>query len=128
MSISEKEADAPAAVTEEKIHALVDRFYERVRADDRLEPIFAAAIADWDQHLQIMRDFWSTALLRSGRYRGCMMSPHFGLPIASEDFDRWLDLFRPTARETLPAAEAEQAIVFAEAVTQMLRQGMARAG
>ena len=128
MSISEKEADAPAVVTEEQIRVLVDRFYDRVRADDRLEPIFAAAIVDWDQHLQIMRDFWSTVLTQSGRYRGCMMSPHFGLPIAVEDFDRWLELFRPTARESLPAAEAEQAIVFAEAVTQMLRQGMARSG
>ena len=115
-------------ITEEHIAALVDRFYARVRADDRLEPIFAAAIADWDEHLRIMRDFWSTALLRSGRYRGCMMSPHFGLSIAAADFDRWLDLFRPTARETLPTSDAEKAIVFAEAVTEMLRQGMARIG
>ena len=115
-----------ATITEEHIGALVDRFYERVRADDRLEPIFAAAVADWDEHLRIMRDFWSTALLQSGRYRGCMMSPHFGLPIAGEDFDRWLALFRPTARETLPESDAEKAIVFAEAVTEMLRQGMAR--
>jgi hemoglobin len=114
-----------SSVTEESVTALVDRFYERVRADGRLGPIFSAAISDWDQHLQIMRDFWSAALLRTGRYRGCMMSPHFRLPIASEDFDRWLMLFRPSARETLPSEQAEQAIVFAEAVTQMLRQGMA---
>ena len=97
-----------------------------MRADDRLGPIFATEISDWDQHLKIMRDFWSAALLRTGRYRGCVMSPHFRLPIGSEDFDRWLALFRPSAREALPAMEAEQAIEFAEAVTQMLRNGIAQ--
>ena len=116
-----------SSVTEESITALVDRFYDRVRADDRLGPIFSAAITDWDQHLQIMRDFWSGALLRTERYRGCVMSPHFRLPIASEDFERFLTLFRPSARETLPAEQAEQAIAIAEAVTKILRQGMAQA-
>jgi hemoglobin len=114
------------ATSEQDIAALVDRFYERVRADDRLGPIFDAAITDWDQHLQIMRDFWSGALLRTTRYRGCMMSPHFRLPIAAEDFERWLTLFRPSARETLPAAQADMAVSLAEGVTDMLRQSMAR--
>lgn len=112
-------------VTEDMIAALVDKFYEQVRADDRLGPIFNAAIADWDHHLQMMRDFWSGALLRTSRYRGCVMSPHFGLPIAAADFERWLALFGPVATEVLPAEAAEQAILVGQMVTKMLRQGMA---
>lgn len=111
------------SVGEKSIAALIDRFYGRVQADDRLGPIFAAAISDWDQHLEIMRDFWSAVLLRTGRYRGCVMSAHFRLSIASEDFERWLVLFRSSARETLPVDQAEHAITFAEALTHILREG-----
>lgn len=49
-------------------HALVDRgfigalvrdFYDRVRSDTRLGPIFAAEIhGDWEPHLEKMTDFW----------------------------------------------------------------------
>ncbi len=112
------------SVTEDDVTALVARFYELVRADDRLGPIFDAAIADWDEHLQIMRDFWSAVLLRTTRYRGCVMSPHFRMPIRPTDFDRWLELFRPSARETLSPAGADQAIAIAEALTERMRQMM----
>src|SRR5690242_13484976 len=93
-------------VDEAGIEDLVTRFYDRVRADERLGPIFAAAISDWDQHLQVMRDFWSAVLLRTSRYNGCVMSPHFGLKIVGDDFDRWLALFRPSAQEALPPEAA----------------------
>ncbi len=112
-------------ITEKEIATLVDRFYDGIRADERLGPLFDAAIEDWDQHLQIMRDFWSAALLRTSRYHGCVMSAHFRLPIAAEDFDRWLLLFRPAAAETLTPAAAEEALTIAEGITMMLRQSMA---
>ena len=115
-----------APVTEEIVTALVDNFYREVRADDRLGPIFDAAIADWDQHLQIMRDFWSSVLLGTERYRGCVMSPHFRLPIAGADFDCWLALFRPVAQVVLPPEAALKAITIGERVTAMLHQGMMR--
>jgi len=112
------EADE-AAVTR-----LVDSFYDRIRAEPRLGPIFENAIQDWDQHLQVMRDFWSRALLGTERYHGCVMSPHFGLPIDAVDLDRFLELFRPTADSTLPADTARRAIQVAEAVTQNLRRAV----
>lgn len=115
-----------SSVGEQEIAQLVDRFYALIRADERLGPIFDASIDDWDRHLQIMRDFWSAAILGTQRYRGCVMSPHFSLPIDEADFDRWLALFRPTAAETLPPAAAERALAIAAQVSQMLRQGMAR--
>jgi hemoglobin len=108
-------------VTEDAVADLVARFYDRVRADDRLGPMFAAAIGDWDGHLQVMRDFWSAVLRRTARYQGCVMSAHVGMPIESGDFDRWLALFRTSAGEALPPEAAERAMVVAEAVTQRLR-------
>lgn len=113
-------------VSEEAVTDLVARFYDRVRADSRLGPLFDAAIADWDQHLQIMRDFWSAVLLRTSRYQGCVMSPHFRMPIESGDFELWLALFRPSARETLPPEAADRAILIAEGVSERLRQAFAR--
>ena len=120
------ETDVTDAVSEEAVADLVTRFYDRLRADERLGPIFAAAIHDWDQHLQVMRDFWSTVLRRTDRYGGCVMSPHFGLALESGDFERWLDSFRPSARETLPSEAAARAIVVAEAVSERLRQAFER--
>jgi len=109
-------------VSEQTVAELVDRFYDRIRADRRLGPLFTAAIPDWDGHLKIMRDFWSAVLLRTTRYSGCVMSPHFRLPVEAGDFDRWLELFRTSVAETLPADAAARALAVAEGVTARLRQ------
>ena len=39
------------------ISHLVETFYERVRAHDRLGPIFSKAVDDWNDHLPKMKDF-----------------------------------------------------------------------
>ena len=108
------------AADEDAIARLVDRFYEQVRADDRLAPIFDRAVKDWDAHMQVMRDFWSAALVGTDRYSGCVMSAHFGLPMGAADLDRFLELFRPTADATLPPAAADRAIGIAQAIIQNL--------
>ena len=90
-----------AEVTEESIGRLVDAFYAKVRVDPALGPIFARAIpGDWGPHLATMRNFWSSVMLTSGRYKGNPVAVHqrvsgieFGL------FDRWLALFDDTCRE-----------------------------
>jgi len=125
MDTSESSA-AGNAVSEEAVADLVARFYGRIQVDERLGPLFAAAVPDWDQHLQVMRDFWSAVLRRTARYSGCVMSPHFGLPIECSDFDLWLALFRPSAQEALPPGAAAHAIVVAEAVSDRLRRAFER--
>ena len=58
-------------ISEHGIGRLVDEFYAKVRADPELAPIFERAIpGDWGPHLTKMRDFWSSVLLTSGRYKG----------------------------------------------------------
>lgn len=95
----------PDALDEAMIHAVVHGFYERIRKDDLLGPIFNAAIApeEWPRHLGKMCDFWSATLLRTGRYDGRPLPPHLAISgLAEEHFRRWLRLFRKTVRELCP--------------------------
>jgi truncated hemoglobin YjbI len=64
-------AALPDDLTETLIERRVHRFYERVRADAVLGPIFERRIGDrWDAHLAAMTDFWSSVALMTGRYAG----------------------------------------------------------
>jgi len=86
--------------TEEDIKTLVYRFYDKVRKDEVLAPVFNAVIQDdWDAHLQKMCDFWGTLLLYTRKYLDDPMAKHMPLPIRQEHFDRWLLLFGETVDE-----------------------------
>jgi hemoglobin len=100
-------ADAVAlGVDEAMIVRLVHDFYGRVRRDAVLGPIFESRIADWGPHLEKMCAFWSSVLLRTGRYHGQPMPMHAPLPVAGAHFDRWLALFGAAALKNCgPAAE-----------------------
>src|SRR5215471_17047518 len=94
--------DARTGITEAMIEQLVRAFYDKVRADAVLGPIFEARIRDWEPHLQQMFAFWSSVALMTGRYHGTPMVKHMRLPVDAAHFDRWLGLFEETARETCP--------------------------
>ena len=118
----------PAGVTEAMIEALVHGFYDRVRTDPALWPIFAAAIDDWDPHLRKMCDFWSSVTLMSGRYHGTPMQAHAAQPlIRPEHFARWLQLFEETARQLCPPAAAALFVDRARRIGQSLQFGVALA-
>jgi hypothetical protein len=68
-------------ITEENIALLVRTFYGRAREDDLIGPIFNAAVADWDHHLAQISDFWSSMMMKTGRYNGRPMRPHLVLPL-----------------------------------------------
>jgi hemoglobin len=113
------------AANEIGIATLVDRFYDKVRADKELGPVFNAAIHDWITHKQILRDFWSSIVLRSGRYHGNPMGVHRALPAFPQQlFHRWLALWRETAREVFDTPAAELFIGTAERVAQGLSMGI----
>jgi hemoglobin len=87
------------------IRTLVDTFYEGVRDDPMLGPIFARHVADWSLHLPKMYDFWSTVVLRTGRYAGRPLDAHQRLPgLTAAHFARWLDLWRHTVARVVPEA------------------------
>lgn len=97
------------AFSEAMIERLVHTFYGRVRQDELIGPIFNAKVADWDDHLAKLCAFWSSVILRSGRYDGRPLRPHLMMPLEGHHFDRWLDLFERTARDVL---SPEAALVF----------------
>ena len=118
---------ARTGIDEAMIERLVRRFYEAVRADPLLAPVFAARIADWEPHLQRMFAFWSSVALMTGRYHGQPMAKHLPLPADGRHFDRWLELFEQTARRECPPAAAEHFIERAHRVAESLEMGMAAA-
>lgn len=108
-------------VDEAGIAALVDRFYGKVRQDPQLGPVFEAAITDWTPHLETMRRFWSSVVLRTGTYHGSPMQKHAALPdLTPELFGRWLELFDETLAQTyappLAAAFSERAHLIARSL------------
>jgi len=113
-------------ITEPMIERLVAEFYRRVRRDALLGPVFDAAVEDWDQHLGRMRDFWSSVVLMSGRYKGKPVLVHAKLPgLSPAHFRQWLALFDETARDVCPARAAELFIDRAGRIAQSLQLGIA---
>jgi hemoglobin len=88
-------------ISENGIHRLVDGFYTKIRADPELGPIFERVIRDnWDPHLATMRNFWSSVMLTSGRYKGTPVPVHLRIKdIEPRLFDCWLRLFGETCDE-----------------------------
>ncbi len=110
--------------TEEEIAQLVHRFYDAVRQDEVLGPIFNRHVKNWDAHLPTMVDFWSSALRGTARFKGSPMPKHAALPgLDIELFRRWLRLFRQTTGALPNAALAEKANDLAQRIAQSLWYG-----
>jgi hemoglobin len=111
-------------ITESEISNLVDTFYAKVRLDPDIGPIFNAIVGDWPHHLATLKDFWSTVLLTTGRYKGDPMMTHLQLPLDPDHFDRWLALFAETANEVLPPAHAATVIEKSQRIAQNFKLGI----
>ncbi|MGE5539337.1 MAG: group III truncated hemoglobin [Gemmatimonas sp.] len=116
---------AETGIDEAMIETVVRSFYDRVRDDEILGPVFAAKIADWEPHLAKMCEFWSSVALMSGRYHGQPMQKHLPLPIDAAHFDRWLALFAETVREVCPPKAAEHFLDRAHRIAESLEMGIA---
>jgi hemoglobin len=93
-------------IDDKMIEVLVRAFYERVRHDPLIGPVFEAKVTDWEAHMSRLCAFWSSVALMSGRYHGQPMAAHLPLPIDTPHFERWLELFAATAREVCPPPAA----------------------
>jgi len=113
---------AQVGIDEAMIKQLVYDFYDRIRADAVLGPIFEAEISDWDPHLAKMVDFWSSVLLMTKRYEGRPVPAHVKIPgLERAHFGHWLALFETTARESLPVEAADLFIDRAHRIAQSLQ-------
>ena len=118
---------AETGLDEAVLARLVHSFYARVRDDAVLGPIFAARISDWGPHLERMVAFWSSVALMTGRYHGRPVPAHTPLPIDAAHFERWLRLFRETAREVCTPAGAAHVILRAERIARSLHIAVTQA-
>lgn len=118
---------AETGLNEEVLRSLVHRFYDRVRTDAMLGPIFAAHITDWAPHLERMVAFWSSVALMTGRYQGRPVPAHAPLPIDGAHFDRWLALFHRTARDVCTPEGASHVIGKAERIARSLHMAVREA-
>jgi hemoglobin len=118
----------PANLDESRLAMLVERFYEKVRADPLLAPVFDTVVDDWDAHKVLMTSFWATVALRTGHYRGNPLARHQPLPIGVGHFQRWLALWRETAGDLLDAESAALMAGYAERIGYGMRVGMGLSG
>jgi hemoglobin len=97
-------------LTIEDIKKLVDTFYDRIRTDELLAPVFNERIQDnWAVHLEKMYRFWQTVLLDEHTYFGSPFLPHAQLPVEHKHFEQWLALFNKTVDELFTGLKAEEA-------------------
>ena len=115
-------------ITEAEIANLVERFYAKVRLDSEIGPVFNDAVQNWDAHLALLKDFWSTVLLTTGRYKGNPLLAHFPLPIEERSFARWLKLFSETADEVMSASQAATVTRKADLIAMNMKRVLASRG
>lgn len=111
-------------ITREDIAALVDAFYERVRQDGILGPVFNPAVHDWDEHKATLVKFWSSVVLGTREYRGNPMAAHKPHPIVAEHFGHWLALWQDTATACLGQAKSDVFMGYAKRIAQSLMYGL----
>jgi hemoglobin len=104
---------------------LVHTFYDDVRADPVLGPVFDGAIGErWDPHLARMVDFWSTVMLGSHNFQGNVFGKHMALSgIEPDHFRRWLALFEATATRLFEPAVAHEFLTVAGRIASSLQYG-----
>lgn len=91
------------------IERVVYEFYDEIRADDMLGPIFNGKIAPerWPAHLANMIEFWSSVTLLTGSYKGKPVPAHMPLQLQDDHYRRWLTLFsQVTGRLCTPEGQA----------------------
>ncbi|WP_165023821.1 MULTISPECIES: group III truncated hemoglobin [unclassified Dysgonomonas] len=117
----------------EDVILLVNKFYQRVRQDDLIGPIFNEKIGKhWAEHLQKLYDFWESRLFDKDIYNGRPLMVHKSLPIYAEHFDRWLGLWYKTLDDLFIGAKTEEAKVkatnigsfFLEKITEMRKDNL----
>ena len=106
----------------EDIIRLVDLFYDKVRADEMLFPVFSHV--DWPAHLPTMYSFWASLLLGEQSYTGNPFQKHRGLAITGAHFDQWLSLFRSAVMENFEGERASEAVERATNIASLFRHRM----
>lgn len=107
---AQKREDALACgIDDALISRLVEGFYDTVRRDASLGPIFERHVKDWSIHLGRMKNFWASIMIESGRFNGSPMQKHIAVGgLNAEHFSHWQRIWGETLTRLVPDAVAEE--------------------
>ena len=101
----------------EDVSTLVHSFYDKIRSDELLGPIFNHHIAtnEWPIHLEKLTDFWEGNLFGIAKFKGRPGQKHIMVDqeqdhtISAQHFEQWLALWFRTVDELYTGTLAEYA-------------------
>ena len=99
--------------TREDLYILVDEFYKKLLADERISYIFTDVMKiKIEEHLPVLVTFWSQAILGTGGYTRNLTQIHLDINnkehLTPELFRIWLAHFYATVDELFQGDKAEQ--------------------
>ena len=108
------------------IENLVNLFYHYVKQDKTIGFIFNDVVKmNWETHIPLITDFWETILLDNPVYKKNAMEVHYDitkkLPLTSEHFERWLQLFNNTIDELYEGPKADLAKTRAKSIAAVMQ-------
>ncbi len=100
--------------TRNDIEMLINTFYEKIKFDEMLGPVFTLKIpVNWHTHLLAMYQFWENTIFFTGGYIGNPMLVHKNLHkkigLDMEQFHHWVELFNQTVDELFEGKNANLA-------------------
>lgn len=98
---------------QDDLYLLVDQFYKKLLADDKISYIFTDVVKiSLEEHLPILVTFWSQAILGTGGYTKNLTQIHLDVSeksyLSPELFKIWLDHFYTAVDEYFAGPKAEQ--------------------
>lgn len=101
--------------TQNDLYIIVDEFYKKLFADERISYIFTEVIPiheNLEEHLQTLVTFWSQAILGTGGYFKNLTQIHLDVNVKShlskELFEIWLFHFEAAINENFKGFNCER--------------------
>jgi hemoglobin len=99
--------------TAEEIHLVVDEFYKKLLADEKISYIFTDVVKiKLEEHLPILVTFWSQAILGTGGYVNNLTQIHLDINaksyLSKELFEIWLGHFEASINENFEGFNCER--------------------
>jgi len=119
---------AAVGITAPIIRDVIHAFYDKVRHDAMLAPIFEQAIGpEWDHHIEKVCLFWLTATRLGSGYAARNFLPahmrHRSIGVA--ELSRWLSLFEETLNERTQPEMSEVLLDIANRMAENIQLGIA---
>lgn len=92
-------------ITKDNIKEFVILFYTKILDDQQIGHFFIDILGDdinnnqWQEHIDILIDFWASMLLQDNNYTGSPFAPHAKMKLQKADFDHWQILLDETLNE-----------------------------